>query len=105
MAYFVRKRFDSSNINWTDDYEYNRLTIVCNLRHCETILRNRGYLFLNDIYKALGYPLTREGQITGWTYEDGQTEFKWSIYKIKGKNDIGIKLYSQKNILDVLPEE
>lgn len=105
MAYFVRKHFDSYNFNWIDNHEYNRMFIVTVLRHCELTLKCRGYLFLNDVYESLGYPRTREGQIKGWTYTDGQTEFRWSIYKIKNKNDIGIKLYQTKNILDVLPEE
>ena len=104
MAYFIRKRFDESCFTWQKDYEFNRMFIACVLRDCERTLQARGYLFVNDIYEKLGFPLTKEGQVKGWTYENEQTEFKWSIYKIKNENAIGIKLYSMKNILYVLPE-
>lgn len=105
MAYFVRKRFDSNVIDWKDDYEWNRMMVTHVLLQCKRRLERKGYLFLNDVYGSLGLPLTKNGQITGWTYEDLHTDFEWTLYKIKNKSDIGIKLYSPKDILDVLPEE
>lgn len=33
---------------------------------CQDLLDKRGYLFVNEIYKWLGLPLTRRGQTDGW---------------------------------------
>lgn len=32
-------------------------------------LRSEGHLFLNDVYRALGFPDTPEGQIVGWMWD------------------------------------
>lgn len=32
-------------------------------------LKTRGYLFLNEVYRALGLPCTIEGQLVGWIFE------------------------------------
>ena len=37
-------------------------------------LRSRGYVFLNELYKAFGVPETYTGQICGWNLEDPQCD-------------------------------
>ena len=52
------------------------------LRRQQCLANNRlvayGFLFLNDVYKMLGMPPTKEGQIVGWTTDgngDGYVDF------------------------------
>lgn len=37
-------------------------------------LQIEGFLFLNDIYKDLGFPCTAVGQYDGWIWEEGKAE-------------------------------
>lgn len=60
--------FDETNPNFSEDHEYN----IWFLRECERFynkrLREDGRVFLNEIYKRLGFEPTKAGQIVGWTY-------------------------------------
>lgn len=81
--------FDESSINWEKDSEYN-LTF---LKGVESFANNKlkadGYLFLNDVYSALGIPKSKAGQVVGWIYDpedktkDSFVDFK--IYDITSK--------------------
>ena len=47
--------------------------------YANDILRTRGYLLLNEVYKGLGLPQTSAGAVVGWVYDsedgDGIVEF------------------------------
>lgn len=65
------KFFDSSSREWDKDPEYN-LAFLKNVQsQCNDVLRAQGILFLNDVYKMLDIPITKEGQFAGWIYEPG----------------------------------
>ena len=58
--------FDESCSEWRNSPEYNLSylqEIQCTLTDK---LNHDGYLFLNDVYEALGIPKTAEGQLFGW---------------------------------------
>jgi len=67
------EKYDASNgtgaTEWTADKSYNHLFLTGAERNMNTILKYRGYLFLNDVYGALGMDLTPEGQLVGWLYQ------------------------------------
>ena len=64
----VNKRWIHQNAYWKDDPFINQK----NLRSAEREMNQRlaidGFLFLNDVYRRLGLPLSIDGQIVGWTY-------------------------------------
>lgn len=81
----VKKEADTSDYDgrsgtarWMDDcknvdgkdLEYKLWKIKCYETTCNQLLRSRGYLFLNEVYEALGLPITSDGQILGWIYND-----------------------------------
>ena len=103
----VVKIFDNGLPYWTNDLEFNMLFIKGSLHHCYDLFKARGYLFLNDVYKTLGFPLTRQGQIAGWIYnEEHMKDTMWTFWKAKDStNNINITFEVLENILDVLPEE
>lgn len=64
--------FNEGCVGWTTDAEYNLMFLRDQQRYANDMLRSRGYLFLNDVYKMLDIPLTKAGQIVGWVYDDDQ---------------------------------
>lgn len=65
----AKKQWIWKNPVWRDDNMVNQ----DNLRFIEKEMNGRlvrdGYLFLNDVYKRLGFPPTIDGQIVGWMYD------------------------------------
>lgn len=63
------KVFDELNDNFEKDSEYNLFFLKKMEGFANDKLKAQGYLFLNDVYKMLGFEPTRAGQITGWIYD------------------------------------
>ena len=60
--------FDIGNPNWQKDATLN-LAFLRNVeKYMNDRLRNKGHVFLNEVYDSLGIPRTKEGQIVGWIY-------------------------------------
>ena len=72
--------FDKTNPNWTDDPGYNRLRLICIENYVNEHLKTRGYIFLNDVYKVLGLPFSKAGQIVGWVYNDNHPRIDFGIH-------------------------
>lgn len=58
--------FDSHCADWQKNPELNRMFIMCVLQWANDYLHAHGHLFLNDVYKGLGMPITPAGQVVGW---------------------------------------
>ncbi len=54
------------NPNWYDDPFFNMQFLKAQENYFNTILNTRGYVFLNEVYDALGFPMTSEGGLVGW---------------------------------------
>ena len=71
--------------NWM--WKDNPLVNEANLRSIQNAandqLRADGYLFLNDVYKMLCLPPTREGQIVGWTLGGGDGYVDFGVFPSK----------------------
>lgn len=62
--------FDESSPNWTESPEYNKSFLINQQNYFNDKLRADGFVFLNDVRRALGVPLLRKGQTYGWIYRD-----------------------------------
>lgn len=51
---------------WTNDLGVNKLFIENQLRMAQIRLSNQGYLYLSDVYEALGFPETPVSRVVGW---------------------------------------
>lgn len=79
--------FDSSNANFSDeDHDYNMTFIEGVQNYFNMKLRNEGHVFLNDVYRQLGFPDTAAGSVVGWLYKptedvdgDGYIDFRATI--------------------------
>lgn len=54
------------NKNWYSDPFFNMQFLKAQEAYFNGKLNNRGYVFLNEVYDALGFPMTPEGQLVGW---------------------------------------
>ena len=62
------KIFDSCNPNFEKSAEANHTFLNCKRAYLQNLLEWRGYLFLNEVYEALGFEKTQAGQIMGWAH-------------------------------------
>lgn len=62
--------FDDGNIGWNPDPELTKAFLINQQNYANEILKNRGYLFLNEVYKMLGARQTKSGQVVGWYYDE-----------------------------------
>ena len=62
--------FDEECPGWTRDSEANKFFLLKQQDYMSEMLKQRGYLFLNEVYDMLGFPRTKAGQIVGWVYDE-----------------------------------
>ena len=67
------KFFDSASRYWVDDSETNLTFLKTVQKQMNEQLKEDGYLFLNDVYIALGIRRTKYGQVCGWIYDEDNT--------------------------------
>lgn len=61
--------FDSSCLNYEDNMDYNLLFLRSQQQIANDRLKADGFLFLSDIYEALGIKRTKMSQTVGWVYK------------------------------------
>ena len=62
--------FDESCAAWTKSPEKNRFFLAQVERFANQKLQEQGYLFMNDVYEALGFDKTAAGQVVGWVFNE-----------------------------------
>ena len=60
--------FDESCAAWQNDAEYNLTFLKAQQQYADDLLKARGRLFLNEVYRMLGIDETKAGQVVGWVY-------------------------------------
>ena len=71
--------FDEENHNWSADEDLAVLHLKCQEQYANDILQARGHLFLNEVYKMLGFPHTPAGAVTGWVKGQGDDFVDFNI--------------------------
>lgn len=99
------KFFDESSPCWTKDPEMNLMFLKCEQNYANDLLKSRGRVFLNDVYKRLGIPETKAGQVVGWVYNPndpvGDNYIDFGIYDLyKEKNRDFVNGYERSILLD-----
>lgn len=62
--------FDETCPNWQKDPEHNLYFLMQQQNWANDRLKRRGYLYLNEVYEALGFQQTKAGQVVGWIYNE-----------------------------------
>lgn len=80
--------FDESNPYWQKDADINKMFLRAQQSFFNDKLKVEKRVFLNDVYKALGFPTTKAGQVVGWIYDpdrddiDNYIDFGiWDVHK------------------------
>lgn len=79
--------FDETCLYWERNAEYNLMFLRQAEASANRLLKQRGRLFLNDVYRMLGIQETRAGQIVGWVYDEspnhmGDNRVDFGIYDV-----------------------
>lgn len=62
--------FDESCKGWTKSPEDNLRFLKMTQAWANKKLQAEGYLYLNEVYEALGIPKTKAGHVVGWIYDE-----------------------------------
>lgn len=83
--------FDDYSRYWEKNPEYNLMFLRQAERAANRKLKDRGYLFLNEVYRMLDIPETQSGQIVGWIYDEecpnGDNKVDFGIYNVYRKGN------------------
>lgn len=63
---------------WVNDLGINKMTVHTQQRYAQELLNRRGYLYLCEVYKALGFDETPLSRVVGWKVRqnpDGSKDF------------------------------
>lgn len=82
------KCFDESCAGWSKDPEFNLIFIRRQQDYANEVLTKRGYIFLNEVYKMLGFQATKAGQIVGWFYDPENPDHTGDNYVDFGIYDV-----------------
>lgn len=76
---------DETSSVWDPSDDITELNIHAQLNYMNDLLRTRGYLFLSDVYDALGIPRTPASQVVGWLWKKGDGDHYVSFGDIEGR--------------------
>jgi hypothetical protein len=62
--------FDQFSPHYKKNATMNLYFLRSQQQYANDILKDRGHLFLNEVYDWLGIPRTTEGQLVGWVYNN-----------------------------------
>ena len=79
--------FNSENPNWDENPMVSLDFIMKQQKTANRMLRDRGYLFLNEVYRLLGFAITDYGQQMGWVYAPEDDEARGDSYVSFGLYD------------------
>lgn len=100
--------FDSSNPNWDKNPALSMMFLRGQLNYLNDKLHERGHLFLNEVYDALGYDRTPQGSLIGWIDEEGDGFVDFGLYDpnkeevrrfVNGKSDVILLEFNHDGII------
>ena len=98
--------FDKENVNWSNDMSLNWMFLRCTEQYATDLLKSRGIVFLNDVYKMLGFEITQTGQVVGWHYSEenpiGDDKVIFSVQE--SDNSFAIDFNVDGNVINYLKD-
>lgn len=72
---YARIFAEESSDNWNESPQKNLIFLKNVQNYANDKLQTEGVVFLNDIYHALGFPRTPEGQLVGWVWDPRHEDY------------------------------
>ena len=99
------KFFDEGSAFWSSSPEYNLMFLKRQQDWANKRLRERGYLYLNEVYEQLGIMQTEAGNKVGWVYNEqnpnGDNAVDFFIYELhRERNRAFVNGYEAVILLD-----
>ena len=95
--------FDESCPDWRKDSEFNLMYLRRQQDWANEKLKQKGHLFLNEVYDMLGINRTRAGQVVGWIYDEnndkGDNFVDFGIYDINSERKRAFVNGDERSIL------
>lgn len=94
--------YDDGCLGWTKDPEMNLMFLRRQQDAANDRLKDKGYLFLNDVYEMLCIPRSQAGQTVGWVYDkENPYKIDFGIYDThKAANRDFVNGYERTILLD-----
>lgn len=80
--------FDESNRWFRKDPTLNRMFLQAQQAHANDLLKIQGHLFLNDVYKMLGFEPVPMGQFVGWVEGYGDSFIDFDIFDLSDPSKV-----------------
>lgn len=80
--------FDESNKWFQKNPTLNRMFLQAQQSHANDLLKINGHLFLNDVYRMLGFPDTKEGAVVGWIDGYGDSFISFDIFNVEDPSKV-----------------
>lgn len=93
--------FDEVNSDrWERTYGYNQAFIRAKQNQLNDRLTIRGHVFLNEVYDALGFAHTPEGQVVGWILNapNGDSVIDFGIYSLENTESEGFLQNTERSV-------
>ena len=81
-------KFDENSISWDRSREWNEYFLELTQDYFNDLLKNRGHLFLNEVYDRLRNPRRAIGQCVGWIYDKNDPN---------GDNFVDLYIFNERN--------
>lgn len=75
-------KFDDRSAHWSKCGEVNLHFLRMQQQYFNDLLNARGYVFLRDIYEALGFPVTKSILDAGWHVNGDDTDKRYICFGI-----------------------
>lgn len=92
--------FDSGSDKWDPTPEYNTAFLLSQQNYWNWRLQQRGHVFLNEVYEALGFKHVRMGQEVGWIKGEGDGYIDFGVFDDKEQARDFINCWNDGILLD-----
>lgn len=82
------KFFDDYNRHWKKNSETNHYFLQAQQNYANHLLQTRGHVFLNEVYRDLGFEHTQAGAVVGWIRGEGDNYIDFGLFDARNSNFI-----------------
>ena len=97
--------YDDGNTGWSKNPEDSLYFLKCQQAYFNERLKRKGRVFLDEVYGALGFPVTKDSHVIGWLYDEknpiGHNFIDFGIFDLSNKRTADfVNGYERAIVLD-----